>query len=48
MGFQPTLRNVVPWASMFAPATYGLQLPIGLLKSPQTQASTTDVPGGLT
>ena len=47
MGFHPSLTNVSPDATVLAPATYGLQLPMGLLGSPQTQDSVVEYPGGL-
>lgn len=46
IGFQPSLTNVWPLESVLAPATNGLQLPTGVLESPQTQPSE-PVPGGL-
>jgi len=47
IGFHPILKKVCPEASVLPPATYGLQLPIGLLSSPQTHPSDDETPGGL-
>jgi len=47
MGFHPSLTKVSPDSTVFAPATYGLQLPTGLLGSPQMQLSPVEYPGGL-
>lgn len=47
MGFHPSFTNVLPDASVFAPATYGAQLPTGLALDPQTHAWSVVTPGGL-
>ena len=47
IGFSPSLTNVDPSAIAFAPATYGAQLPMGLLSSPHTHPFSEPTPGGL-
>lgn len=43
----PIFRKVWPFASVFAPATYGDQLPMGRSALPQMQPSLAGTPGGL-
>ena len=48
IGFQLIIEKVVPSALVFAPATYGDQLPRGSVPSPQMQALPVSIPGKLT
>lgn len=48
IGFQLIMEKVVPSALVFAPATYGDQLPRALTPSPQMQAFPVSIPGKLT
>ena len=48
IGFQPILKKVFPFESVFPPTTYGAQFPMGWDPSPQTQPSSVLTPGGLT
>ncbi len=46
-GFQPIFIKVRPELTVLAPATYGLQLPMGTDELPQMQPCAPAVPGGL-
>ena len=48
IGFHASFTNVLPLASVLAPATKGAQFPRALDPSPQTQASSTVRPGKFT